>query len=679
MDISQLPGLGPKRLQALHESGIYTLSDLLYYIPRTWLDRTRIDEIANCKPGDNAIVIGTVVQAGIIRGRKSRFQATLRDNSGQIQLLFFRSANYWAKNIKPGMRFIAIGKTGEFRGLQMVHPELQKIEEGEDFQGGIVPVYTITEPMREAKIEQRFFRKLFDSIFKLPNLHLPASCPEELVRFMELAPVLENLKRLHLPRSFGETYQGRRQLKKLELLPFCLRMVHRRRNLQTRGKERRVNEGLVMKIKNELPFTLTAGQEKALAQIMEGLSGKKQFHALLQGDVGSGKTVIALLAILAVSGNGEQSALMVPTDILARQHEASLAPYFKSAGIRTALLVGASPAAERKRILAELQMGLLDVVIGTHALFSKDVIFNNLGFVIIDEQHRFGVNQREALLAKGNYPDLLVMSATPIPRSLAMTFYGDLEPIVMKEKPPGRKPVKTRLIENAKRDAMKKFLADEIRAGNRCYWVANRVNADDESETLSVYDIHEELSAFSSEWKTGVIHGQMNETERDAVLAEFGAGTLQLLIATTVIEVGVNVPEANLIVIDQPENFGLAQLHQLRGRVGRGGKESWCFLMCGAQNPARERLAEFSGTEDGFEIAELDMRNRGAGNLEGSEQSGGWIFRWFDWIEDEPLIQEMLALAEIILDNKPGFDTAAREKIQIWYNETTFPNEDGIH
>ena len=473
-----------------------------------------------------------------------------------------------------------------------------------------------------------------------------------------------------------------------------------------------------------MPFELTRGQEAALDTIVAGLNGKKQFHALLQGDVGCGKTVVAMLAMMAVCGGSgdvvaetgmrEQCALMVPTDILARQHYKSLKPFFDAAGLNVRLLVGATPAAERKVILGELQMGLADVVIGTHALFSKDVFFSRLGFVVIDEQHRFGVGQREALLAKGDYPDMLVMSATPIPRSLAMTLYGDLKVVSIKEKPAGRKPIKTRLVNAAKREDMKKFICKEAASGNLCYWIASRVGSDDESGARSVDEIVEELRAYiagpgrailseatsgasralndaisgaagalnGAALKVAGVHGQMDEAERDGIIAQFAAGKIQILVATTVIEVGVNVPAANLMVIDQPDRFGLAQLHQLRGRVGRGNTQAWCFLMIpegDAADTSMERLSQFSQTEDGFEIAELDLQNRGAGNLEGNEQSGAWVFRWFDWIADQELISQTLETAEHILKDRDAFDDTAREKIQAWYGEKEFANEDGVH
>ena len=697
MDLSSLPGLGPKRLEKLNKSGLSTIADLLYNIPRTYLDQTKVSKIAELHDGDRAVVIGIITRAGIVKGRMSRFMAVLTDGTAEISLLFFRGTRFIANRVKPGTRWLVSGTVGSYRGLQLVHPDMQPFDEGEAFNGQILPVYPISEVCREAKMEQRFFRNLYKTIFNFPGLTLPNACPRELTDYLHFAPVMDNLRALHMPKDFDSIYKAKRELKILELLPFCLRMVKRRENQKIRGHERQIDLGNVMAAKARLPFQLTAGQDAALNTIIDGLNGKKQFHALLQGDVGCGKTVVAMLAIMAVCGAGEQCALMVPTDILARQHFKSLKMFFDAAGIRVHLLVGATPAAEKKVILGELQMGLCNVVIGTHALFSKDVFFAKLGLVIIDEQHRFGVSQREALLAKGDYPDMLVMSATPIPRSLAMTLYGDLKVISIKEKPAGRKPIKTRLVNAAKRESMKQFICKEAAGGNLCYWIASRVNADgsdnaDESSARSVDDIVNEMRSFIAAFghtdaniaklKVAGVHGQMDDTQRDDIIKQFAAGEIQILVATTVIEVGVNVPAANLMVIDQPDRFGLAQLHQLRGRVGRGNQEAWCFLMTPegeAAETSMERLSQFAATEDGFEIAELDLKTRGAGNLEGNEQSGAWVFRWFDWIHDQELISQTLERAEHILKDGSAFNETAKEKIQTWYNEKPSANEDGVH
>ena len=682
MDLSNLPKMGPKSLEALKSAGIVSLSDFLYNIPRTYLDQTKVSSIGNLHVGERAVVIGKIIRGGVIRGRGSRFVATLADGTGEITLTFFKGASYQSRRLQPGTRWLATGIVGEYRGLQMTHPDMQPMDEDEQFSGQILPVYSMTEAMVKARITQKALRNWYSVIFHFPALTISGICPKELTDYLHFNAVLSNLRVLHKPADFDSIRKAKRELKVLELLPFCLRMVKRRENQKVRGHERQIDLGQVMLAKSRLPFNLTGGQDAALNRIIDGLNGKKQFHALLQGDVGCGKTVVALLAMLAVCGAGEQCALMVPTDILARQHFKQMKPFFEAAGMRIQLLVGATPAAEKRQILGELQMGLCQAVIGTHALFSKDVTFAKLGFVIIDEQHRFGVNQREALLSKGEYPDMLVMSATPIPRSLAMTLYGDLQVISIKEKPAGRKPVKTRLVSPDKRNDMKKFICSEAKGGNLCYWIVSRVGSDDEGNTRSVDDVVNELRAFDTSVVVEGIHGQMDEEERDGILKRFAAGEVHILVATTVIEVGVNVPEANIMAIDQPDRFGLAQLHQLRGRVGRGDVQAWCFLMMPDGEAAAnslERLTQFSHTDDGFEIAELDLQTRGAGNLEGNEQSGSWVFRWFDWIADQELIAQTLQMAETILKDKDSFDEEAREKIQLWYSEKKSANEDGVH
>ena len=682
MDLCNLPKMGPKSLDALKSAGIVSLSDFLYNIPRTYLDQTRVTPIGNLHEGDRVVVIGKIIRAGIIRGRSSRFVATLADGTGELTLTFFQGAQYHSKRLTIGSRWVATGVVGDYRGMQMTHPDMQPIDEDEQFNGQILPVYPMTETMVKARITQKSLRNWYNVIFHFPALSLSGICPRELTDYLHYAPVLENLRILHQPKDFDSIRKAKRELKVLELLPFCLRMIKRRENQKIRGHERQIDLGQVMLAKSRLPFSLTDGQEKALNRIIDGLNGKQQFHALLQGDVGCGKTVVAMLAMLAVCGAGEQCALMVPTDILARQHFKQIKPFFEAAGMRVQLLVGATSTAEKRQILGELQMGLCQAVIGTHALYSRDVTFAKLGLVIIDEQHRFGVNQREALLSKGEYPDMLVMSATPIPRSLAMTLYGDLQVISIKEKPAGRKPIKTRLVRPDKRTDMKKFICSEAKGGNLCYWIVSRVGSDDESNARSVEDVVSELRAFDPSVVVEGIHGQMDEEVRDEILKRFAEGAVHILVATTVIEVGVNVPEANIMAIDQPDRFGLAQLHQLRGRVGRGDVQAWCFLMLPeniSTDNTLDRLTQFSHTDDGFEIAELDLQTRGAGNLEGNEQSGSWVFRWFDWIHDQELIAQTLQMAESILKDKDAFDEDSREKIQLWYAEKKSANEDGIH
>ena len=682
MNLSSIPGLASKRLAALKENGISTLWDLLWHLPRKWEDLRKATKIGDIKDERTVAVVGHIVQA---RMNGKVLKTRIKDESASIEMPFFNKTSYWLQTLRVGTRWIVIGKrkVSEY-GLQLTRSDIRPIKENEEYAGSIEPVYTITEAMKESGITDKFLIERHKWLFEknLPLILPPEDnvCPPDLLSYLKLKPVIHNLKRLHCPQTMEEVYAAKREIKILELLPFCLRMAKRRRQLLNFGIPRKLDCQKMDLAKEKLPFALTSGQTQILEQIKSGLESGRQFHALLQGDVGSGKTVVALLAMIGICGAGEQAACMVPTDILARQHFSSMGKIFESLGLRIALLVGAMPAAERREILASLANGEINAVVGTHALFSKDVEFCNLGFVIIDEQHRFGVKQREAMLAKGNKPDLLVMSATPIPRSLAMTFYGDLEPLILREKPPGRIPVKTELRGGNVREKMKDYLYKKSLTDSRCYWVVSRVQEDEFGEAACVNDIYKELKGFKNDWKIAVVHGQMPETERNANLAAFTHGEISLLVCTTVVEVGVNVPEANLIVIDRPESFGLAQLHQLRGRVGRGSAQAWCILLCEENNAAYERLLKFSQTNDGFEIAELDLQNRGAGNLEGSAQSGAWILRHFDWMSDLPLIEKTINAANEILDNKANFSAEVLQKIQNWYNDKKFEKiEDGVH
>ncbi|MDR2583608.1 MAG: ATP-dependent DNA helicase RecG [Fibromonadaceae bacterium] len=682
MNLSSIPGFGPAKIAALKANEIITLWDLLFYLPRKYEDLRKATKIRDIKDDNIVALVVRVAEVGMSKNGVA-LVVKIRDESSSIEMAFFQAKHYWHKKLKVGTRWIVIGKRkiDERYGLQITRIDMRPIKENVEYVGNIEPVYILTEAMRKSGVTNKLLMKIYIWLFeKNLSLMLPPNeniCPQDLLSYLKLNPMLHNLKKLHLPQTMEEIYAAKQELKILNILPFCLRKVRRRRLLINSGIPRKLDLQRMDNAREKLPFVLTSGQNQVLEQLKNGLESNWQYHALLQGDVGSGKTVVAMLAMIGICGAGGQAACMVPTDILAKQHFSSMEKIFESLGLRLALLTGSIPATERKEVLAGLINGEINAVVGTHALFSKDVEFGNLSFVIIDEQHRFGVNQREALLAKGNKSELLVMSATPIPRSLAMTFYGDLEMLLLREKPPGRLPVKTELKGRMSREGMKDYLYQKSLVDNRCYWVVSRVQEDELGEAACVDDIYKELKSFKEDWKIAVVHGQMPEAERDANLNAFASGEISLLVCTTVVEVGVNVPQANLIVIDKPENFGLAQLHQLRGRVGRGTERAFCILLCEKDNDAYDRLEKFSQTNDGFEIAELDLENRAAGNLEGSQQSKAWIF---DWVRDLPLIERIIGISNDILDNKANFSNEVQQKIQNWYNDKVFEKiEDGVH
>jgi ATP-dependent DNA helicase RecG len=674
-DLSRLTGVGPKRVKILAEAGIGTLRDLVYHLPRRYIDRTKFTPIAELAVGKDAIFPCTVRSIAMAQ---MRMMVTVEDGTGAVELVFFNGVQFLRNRFSEGQRMLIAGVPSFFRDLQMVHPEFQAIQEGQEIKGEVLPRYPLTMDMSEAHVEHKFLQKI--ALEALQGFSFSDGIAESHRRDLALLPEADLLRALHKPATVEEIPALRRQLKVRELLPLSLRLEAVKLERRKVGSAWPVSENLQTRLRQGLPFTLTAGQAEAVAEISAFQSMPGQFCGLLMGDVGSGKTVVAMLAAANVLEAGGQVALMAPTEILANQHHQTLAPFLEKAGLRAGLLTGDTPKPEREALVTDLASGALNFVVGTHALYSGDVKFKRLGLAVVDEQHRFGVQQRLALSAKGGHPDILYMSATPIPRTLAQTVFGDLENFVLKDKPAGRLPVKTRLVPPEKRKDMLGFLVKEAVGGNQVFWVVPQIGgkgaikegpepkaekpakqgkAEDpdifvpakrpEEDLASVGKIEKELAAFSKEWKVGIVHGKLSPEKKEAALTAFRKGELNVLIATTVIEVGVDVPQANLMVIESPDRFGVAQLHQLRGRTGRGSAQAWCFLSI----PDREwpvetydRIAGFAETTDGFKIAEMDLRSRGTGNLEGTDQSGYGGLRFTDLIEDFELTQEVRRYAE---------------------------------
>ena len=678
-DLSRLTGVGPKRMKILAEAGINNLRDLVYHLPRRYIDRTRFTPIAELAVGKDAIFPCTVRNIAMAQ---MRMMVTVEDATGTVELVFFNGVQFLRNRFSEGQRMLIAGVPSFFRDLQMVHPEFQAIQEGQEIKGEVLPRYPLTMDMSEAHVEHKFLQKI--ALEALEGFSFSDAVAEAHRRALVLLPEADLLRSLHKPATAEEIPALRRQLKVRELLPLSLRLEDIKRERRKVGRAWPISAGLKAGLRQGLPFTLTAGQAEAVEEISAFQSMPGQFCGLLMGDVGSGKTVVAMLAAANVIEAGGQVALMAPTEILASQHFQTLSPFLAKAGVRAALLTGDTPKAEREALVADLAAGEIRFLVGTHALYSGDVAFRNLGLAVIDEQHRFGVQQRQALSAKGGHPDILYMSATPIPRTLAQTVFGNLENFVLKDKPAGRLPVKTRMVQPEKRQDMLGFLLKEAVGGNQVFWVVPQIGgkgpvkevkegkpakqgkAEDpdifvpakrpEEDLASVGKIDKELAAYSKEWKVGIVHGKLPPEKKEAALTAFRKGELNVLIATTVIEVGVDVPQANLMVIESPDRFGVAQLHQLRGRTGRGSAQAWCFLSI----PDREwpvetfdRIAGFAETTDGFKIAEMDLRSRGTGNLEGTDQSGFGGLRFTDLIEDFELTQEMRRYAETRAGEKP--------------------------
>jgi len=647
-ELTRLTGVGPKRLKALESSGIRTLRDLVYYLPRRYVDRTRITPISSLQEGMDAFLAVDIDSATVIG---TRLVVQVSDDTGSLELVFFRGLHYLKQALSPGKRISIAGPVTHFRVFQIVHPEWEELAEGQDARGGILPVYPMTEDMEEARVDHKLLQRLALETLEKFTFSDPLT-PEERTYLGGLHSEISVLKILHNPSTLTEVGEAMQEIKLRELWPLCLKRAIAKRDRIGKGRVFPAQPEAEKVVRTALPFNLTQGQEQVLGQIGEALERKAQFAGLLQGDVGSGKTAVVLLAALRVLAAGAQTALLVPTEILALQHFRTVAPLLEKAGFTAALLTASTSNEERSSMLEGLKNGSVSLIVGTHALFSPDVLFKELRFIIIDEQHRFGVEQRAAMTAKGIEPHVLFLSATPIPRTLAQSIYGDLEMITLAEKPPGRLPIKTRLVPADKQADMLEFLKKEVEVGNQIYWVVPRITASsvpvkvppekgsDQEEVAAVESTFKRLRA-AGKWRVEAVHGRMSSVDREKALSAFRSGECRVLVATTVIEVGVDVPAANIIVVEGADRFGLAQLHQLRGRTGRGQAQAWCFLLLpkdGIPEETLERLREFASTEDGFKIAELDLRSRGAGSLDGTQQSGFGVLRYTDFLEDLELI-----------------------------------------
>jgi ATP-dependent DNA helicase RecG len=649
-ELARLKGLGPKRLQALERSGIRTLRDLVYHLPRTYLDRTRFGRVADCVAGEDAYLHVLVHEVTML---SNRMTVTVADDSGSIELIFFQGLPYLKGKFHPGLCLVVAGTVSIFKGLQIAHPEWIPVSADKQPEPqGLLPRYPLTEAMGESRVEHKLLQGWATQA--LEEFVFSDSLDARLKELAQLRSEQTVLKVLHRPETLEAAAQAMREIKLRELLPLFHTLEMRRRSRRLIGQTFAPDPLGTEKLLAALPFQLTGGQAQAIRNIAEALAQPGQFIGLLQGDVGSGKTIVATLGCLGVLAQGGQVAFLAPTEILARQHFRNLSQWMSVLGYACALLTGDTQSDEKESVRQALVSGELPLIVGTHALLSEGVQFRNLGLAIIDEQHRFGVKQRETLALKGAHPHVLYLSATPIPRTLAQTLYGDMDILSLPEKPPGRLPIKTRLVRTDKRRELEGFLLSETQKGNQVFWVVPRIGlsdkmldglapneeGDEKQAARGVDEVIRELTHFSKTWKVGGVHGKMAAEKRSNALATFRSGDMDVLVATTVIEVGVDIPQANLMVIEGPDRFGLAQLHQLRGRTGRGQEQAWCFLLLPQSCPeeTETRLRTFSNTEDGFALAEMDLSQRGAGHLDGTVQSGFGNLHYADLVRDKELV-----------------------------------------
>ncbi len=634
-EIKFLPGVGPKRAEILNkELGIYTFKDLLYYFPYKHIDRTKFYKIREIHSELPYIQLkGKITgyeKVGAARGRK-RLIAQFTDGTGFIELLWFQGYKWIAENYKPGQEYIIFGKPGSFGNkINMIHPEIDDVSAIKELTTRLQPVYSTTEKLKNNYITSKTIRKLTANLLKQLDHNIEETLPSWLLKKAVLIPLGEALNNIHYPDSPEKLKKSEFRLKFEELFLIQLNIFLNRTNRDKTFKGfsfSRVGDNFNRFYHNNLPFSLTNAQKKVLKEIRRDLGSGKQMNRLLQGDVGSGKTLVALMSILIAIDNNYQACIMAPTEILARQHFQTISDFTGGLGLSVELLTGSTKKKERDILYPALEEGKNQILIGTHALIEDKVKFHNLGLVVIDEQHRFGVAQRARLWEKNEYlPHVLVMTATPIPRTLSMTLYGDLDVSVIDELPPGRKPVKTIHITDKKRLRMHGFIRKQIAEGRQIYIVYPLIK---ESEKMDYKDLEDGYAAIvrdfpPPQYSVGVVHGKMKPEEKETSMKYFKDGKIDIMVATTVIEVGVDVPNASVMVIESSERFGLSQLHQLRGRVGRGADQSYCILMSGYKlsDDAKKRLQTMVRTNDGFEIAEVDLKLRGPGDIEGTQQSG---------------------------------------------------------
>jgi ATP-dependent DNA helicase RecG len=644
-----LKGVGPRRAEALARLDIRTVGDLLYHAPHRYLDATAVTPLARAKVGTEVSCVGRVASTGILPTRRGLrvFRAVLRDASGSLECAW-PGQPFLERQIKQGQLLLVTGPVRYYHGRQLVPREfivLSEAGEDEPDRGMVLPVYPATEGLTHRQIRSLIHQHLDVLLSLVVDPH-----PKGLRESLDLPDLRTALAAVHRPESLADAERGRRRLAFDEL--FDQQLVQARARLLAKraraGIRFELKKELTTRLKEHLPFELTADQRRAVREIADDMTAPLRMHRLLMGDVGTGKTVVALFAMLLAAENDYQAAIMAPTELLAEQHHATLIRLLTPLELVPDLLSGRLAAGEKAAARRRIASGASRLVVGTHALIQETVTFHRLGLAVIDEQHRFGVEQRAALVEKGDAPDVLLLTATPIPRSLALTLYGDLDMTQLHERPPGRGTVKTALRTEAARAKIYEFIRHEAAAGRQAYVIYPVIEESERADLKAATTMAERLQAVFPEFRVGLLHGRTAAEERDRVMRAFRDNEMHILVATTVIEVGIDVPNATVMLIEHAERFGLAQLHQLRGRVGRGAAPSHCILLSDAPD-ATPRLTAFAETTDGFAIAELDLKERGMGELAGARQSGGIPLRFARLATDLPLLEASRhAAAEII-------------------------------
>lgn len=676
-DVKYLPGVGPKRAKLLaDELHVCTLHDLLYYFPYKHIDRTRLYYVHELTADMPYVQIrGQILSFDVEgEGRKRRLVAHFTDGQGIVDLVWFNGIKYVTSAYKTRTDYIVFGRPNAFNGrINIAHPDVEPADSLRLNAMGMQPYYNTTDKMKRAGLNSRSIEHFTATLFENLKSEIPETLPAYLVKSLQMVSLDEALRHIHYPTCAEDLRKASFRLKFEELFYIqlnILRYTRDRRNRYRGNVFTRVGALFHGFYEEKLPFELTGAQKRVIREIRRDMGSGRQMNRLLQGDVGSGKTLVALMSMLIALDNGFQACIMAPTEILAEQHYATFCQMLSGLPVRVELLTGTVKGKRRQGILEGLEQGDVQILVGTHAVLEDTVRFKSLGMVVIDEQHRFGVAQRARLWTKNvRPPHVLVMTATPIPRTLAMTLYGDLDVSVIDELPPGRKPIQTVHQFDNRRESLYRGLRAQLNQGRQAYVVYPLIKESEKMDIKNLEEGYEQLCHDLPEYKISRVHGKMKAAEKEAEMQDFISGKTQILVATTVIEVGVNVPNASVMVIENAERFGLAQLHQLRGRVGRGADQSYCILVTKFQLSAdtRKRIQIMTETNDGFEIAEADLKLRGPGDLEGTQQSGvAFSLRLADLARDGQIVQLARNLAESVLDADPN---CAAEKNEILWKQ----------